>query len=91
MVFNCSSTAFLRDAEYERLRRGMVRALAPWDGRALWAEFELPRGPGSGKHELSVHRVARSRLHTRVLAAMDADPKEVRLLAGWKRPWDPIS
>ena len=91
VVFNCSSTAFLGDAEYARLRRGMFRALAPWNGRAVWAEFELPRGPRSGAHELSIHRVAGSRLRTRVLAAMAADPKEVRLLDGWERPWDPIS
>jgi len=91
MVFNCSSTAFLGDAEYARLRRGMIRALAPWNGRALWAEFEVPRAAGSGTHELSVHRLEGSRLHTRVLAAMAADPKEVRLLDGWERPWSAIA
>jgi hypothetical protein len=90
IVFNCSSTAFLRDDDYARLRRGMIRALAPWGRRALWAEFELPRGARAGRHELSVHRVAGTRLHTRVLAAMAADPKEARLPEGWERRWDPL-
>jgi hypothetical protein len=83
IVFNSIATIYLGNAEYEALRGGLTRALAPWQERAIWVEFERARGASAGPLELSVHRVVDSRLCTRVLASGEPRPQVVRLLEGW--------
>ena len=83
LVFNSIATVYLSNADYGALRRGMRDALAPWDGRALWVEFERARGIPAGPLNLSAHRVADGALQTRVLATGEARPEEMRLLGDW--------
>ena len=83
LVFNSIATVYLAHAEYGALRRGMRDALAPWEGRALWVEFERARGTPAGPLNLSAHRVVDGALQTRVLATGEARPEEMRLVGDW--------
>jgi hypothetical protein len=83
LVFNSIATVYLANTEYGALRRGMRDALSPWEGRALWVEFERARGTPAGPLNLSAHRVVDGALRTRVLATGEARPEEIRLLGDW--------
>lgn len=83
LVFNSIATVYLANVEYGALRRGMRDALAPWEGRGLWVEFERARGIPGGPLKLSAHRVMDGALQTRVLATGEARPEEMRLVGDW--------
>lgn len=83
LVFNSIATVYLANVEYGALRRGLRDALAPWEGRALWVEFERARGVAAGPLNLSVHRVINGELQTRVLATGEARPEEMHLTGDW--------
>lgn len=79
LVFNSIGTVYLDDEQYAALRRGMARALAPWQERGVWAEYERARGVEGGPLVLSLHAAAGGRLRTRVLASGAPRPVEMRL------------
>lgn len=79
LVFNAIGTVYLDDADYAALARGMARALAPWQGRAAWVEYERSRRHAGGPLVLSVHRAEGGRLATRMLASGGPRPLEMRL------------
>lgn len=90
LVYNSQATDFINEEEYDNVRDGLAKALAPWRDRAFWTEFERPRehrGVSSGGkralHELRVHRVMDGKLETRVLAKHTGRPLELQLLPGW--------
>jgi hypothetical protein len=82
LVFNAIATVYLDDGEYAALRRGMAKALEPWDARALWVEYERPRGT-EGPMQLTVHRVLDGMLESRILAYGAPRPSEIRMRPGW--------
>lgn len=82
LVFNSIATVYLNDADYASLRRGMARALAPWQERGLWVEYERARGV-DGPLQLKVHRVIDGRLQSRVVASGAARPVELRMHEHW--------
>jgi len=82
LVFNSIGTVYLGDAEYEHLRRGMARALAPWRERALWVEYERARDAPDGPLELALHRAAAGALRTEVIARGPPRPDRLQLRAG---------
>ena len=63
----------------------MMRALAPWGGRALWVEYERPRALANGALELRAHQVIEGRLTTRVLAS--GAPRPTLMLLHEETPW----
>jgi hypothetical protein len=83
LVFNSIATIYLDEADYGSLRRGMASALAPWQDRALWVEYERARGASAGPLELMVHRVVDGRLQSRVLASGAPRPVELRVHEHW--------
>jgi hypothetical protein len=83
LVFNSIATIYLGDEDYRELQRGMARALAPWQDRALWVEYERARGAAAGPLELTVHRVVDGALQTRVVASGAPHPREIRFHEGW--------
>jgi hypothetical protein len=88
LVFNSIGTVYLDDDDYAALARGMARALAPWQGRAAWVEYERARGVDGGPLVLSVHRAAGGgRLETSVLASGAPRPVEMRLHAARGAPF----
>jgi hypothetical protein len=80
LVFNSIGTVYLGDEDYAGLQRGMARALAPWQGRGIWVEYERARAAPQGPLELAVHRAAGRRLETRVMASGAPRPVEMHLM-----------
>lgn len=83
LVFNSIGTVYLSERDYRELVSGMTDALAPWEERAVWLEFERSRGPAPGPLELRVHKAGRAGLETRVLGSGEPRPRELRLAGGW--------
>jgi hypothetical protein len=83
LVFNSIATVYLDAADYRALQRDMSRALAPWQDRALWVEYERGRATPEGPLELRVHRVVDGRLQSRVLACGGPRPVELRIHEDW--------
>lgn len=83
LIFNSIATVYLDEADYAALRRGMADALAPWQDRALWVEYERAREASEGPLQLKVHRVIDGRLQTRVLASGAPRPVELRVHEHW--------
>ena len=82
LVFNSIGTVYLGDEDYAALRSGMARALAPWQGRAVWVEYERARGAAGGPLELALHRgAAGGRLETNVMASGAPCPEQMHLNA----------
>jgi hypothetical protein len=79
LVFNSIATVYLDDEAYGALQRGMARALAPWGDRAVWAEYERPRGEANAPLELRLHYVIGGALRTRVLASGPPRPIALHL------------
>lgn len=84
LVFNSIATIYLDDRAYETLRHGLADALAPWDGRALWVEYERARGTRAGPLELRIHRVVDGRLDSRVAGWGEPRPRELRVRSEWE-------
>lgn len=82
LVFNAIATVYLDEADYGALQRGMAAALAPWQDRALWVEYERARR-ADGPLELTVHRVVDGELQSRVLASGAPRPEEMRVRESW--------
>jgi hypothetical protein len=83
LIFNSIATVYLDEADYGALKRGMTRALEPWQDRALWVEYERARNAPDGPLELRVHRVVDGRLQQRVLATGGPRPVELRFHEHW--------
>ena len=83
LIFNSIATVYLDDTDYRALQRDMSRALAPWQDRALWVEYERGRGTPSGPLELRVHRVVDRRLQSQVLATGGPRPVELQVHESW--------
>jgi hypothetical protein len=83
LVFNSIATVYLDETDYGALRRDMTKALAPWQDRALWVEYERARNAPDGPLELRVHRVVDGRLQHRVLATGGPRPVELRVHETW--------
>ena len=81
LVFNAIGTVYLDDEGYAHLRRGMARALAPWQGRAVWVEYERARERPAGPLELALHRPAGGGLRTEVIASGPPRPDRMTLHA----------
>lgn len=81
LVFNALSTVYLSNPEYAMLREHMVEALAPWDDRAIWVEYERTRGTVAGPLELTIHRVVDGALQSRVVATGEPRPQRLHLRA----------
>ena len=84
LVFNSIATIYLGEEDYRALQRGMARALAPWQDRAVWVEYERARGAVGGPLELTIHRSIKgelntAELHTRVVASGAPRPTALRL------------
>lgn len=79
LVFNSIGTVYLDDEDYGELRRGMARALAPWQDRAVWVEYERARDAPDGPLELALHRAAAGGLRTEVIASGPPRPDRLRL------------
>lgn len=84
LVFNSIATVYLSDAEYEALSAGLSEVLAPWDGRALWVEFERSRAMEGGPLELAVRRARGGGFDTRILGDGEPRPRLLRLRPGWE-------
>jgi hypothetical protein len=69
LVFNSIGTVYLGDADYAALCRGMARALAPWQARGVWVEYERPRSAPGRPLELALRRPAAGALRSEVLAS----------------------
>lgn len=82
LVFNAIGTVYLDDDAYGRLARGMARALAPWQGRAIWVEYERPRDAPGAPLEIAVRRPAAGGLETTVIASGAPRPTELRMRVG---------
>lgn len=84
LIFNSIATIYLGERAYAELQQGMAGALAPWEGRAIWVEYERARGAAAGPLELTIHRSIAGRLETRVLGSGAPRPRELRLRPGWE-------
>ena len=82
-MFNSIATIYLDDEAYGALQDGIARALAPWEGRALWVEYERARGATAGPLDVRVHRVHGAVLQTRVLGSGAPRPQALALRPGW--------
>src|SRR5262245_14807629 len=78
LVFNSIATIYLDEPDYRALQQGMARALAPWEDRALWVEYERARGARHGPLELAIHRSIEGELNTRVVASGEPRPTAFR-------------
>jgi hypothetical protein len=78
LVFNSIATIYLGDDDYRALQRDMARALAPWQDRAIWVEYERARGATDGPLELRIHRSIDGELRTRVVASGAPRPTAMR-------------
>ncbi|MGQ0544169.1 MAG: DUF2332 family protein [Betaproteobacteria bacterium] len=81
LVFNSIGTVYLADEEYARLRRGMARALAPWQERGVWVEYERARERPEGPLELALHRAGAGDLRSEVIASGPPRPDRLTLHA----------
>ena len=81
LVFNSIGTVYLGEEAYGGLRRGMARALAPWQDRAVWVEYERARDAPEGPLELALHRAVAGGLRTEVIASGPPRPDRLRLHA----------
>jgi hypothetical protein len=78
LVFNSIATIYLGEDDYRALQRGMARALAPWEDRAVWVEYERARGATDGPLELRIHRSIKGELRTHVVASGAPRPTAMR-------------
>jgi hypothetical protein len=85
LVFNSIATVYLDAAAYAALKQGMTRALAPWGERAVWVEYERPRGEANAPLELRIHRSIGGALRTRILAS--GPPHAAALTLHEVTPW----
>lgn len=83
LVFNSIATIYLDQPGYAALWRSMARALAPWGERAVWAEYERPRGRSDAPLELTLHRVIDGELQSCVVASGGPRPVELRVRESW--------
>ena len=91
LVFNSIGTVYLGDGDYETLQQGMARALAPWQDRAVWVEYERARETPDGPLELALHRPAGGGLRTEVIASGPPRPDCLHLHTGELTGGVPIS
>ena len=78
LVFNSIATIYLGEDDYRALQRAMARALAPWQDRAIWVEYERARGAAGGPLELTIHRSIKGELRTHGVASGAPRPTAMR-------------
>lgn len=91
LVFNSIGTVYLGDQDYAQLQRGMARALAPWQGRGVWVEYERARERPEGPLELALHQTEAGGLRTAVIASGPPRPDRLQLHTGELIGGEPLS